>query len=543
MWWRKGIGLLIIALAVALIAPLLTTLGPSKKIAQPLSVPEGDCEIAWLHNPTAFESWEQFVWGVKRAEMPGNTALDGLSVDDSGAYPDKTTQVPEVVIRRSGYAGAVRIRWYKVTDETTQEAWVRLLAMRDPKPIAVLGGWSSDRAKALADAMRETNWGGSRPLLFFTRATADTVHADDNIASGGQGPSLISVYDRSYRFCFTNRQMAKSITNFVLTDPTLKPGRTAWTGLHSIGSSAAGVWAGLISLGADFSNLPEPIPGYAIEWKDDPYSTDLSYKFREALREIADQELGCTQLEVTAYSVPFSVGRFHQPNPAEVGVAEHILANLPPPGMRTMLVIPTVSAPARRTMRWLVQGNPAIGRQLVALTGDGISVNTFFRDREFAWPVRSLPVPMVLFTHADPLGWDQLGVGHKPPPDYELTQPAPGEVRSSTEDIRLFTRVTRVLAQALFPNGSNHVVTNADEFVKRLQDERPAFFDTAGDRLDDTGEHVVVLRPIFPGEERTELSKADATLEVYTRTDHSTGWTLVHSRSLGRDSASTGGDD
>ena len=59
-----------------------------------------------------------------------------------------------------GFSGSVRIRWYKVTDEASQEAWVKALAARDRPPIAVLGGWSSDRAKELADAMRDAPWSG-----------------------------------------------------------------------------------------------------------------------------------------------------------------------------------------------------------------------------------------------------------------------------------------------------------------------------------------------------------------------------------------------
>ena len=122
----------------------------------PLPVPDGDEEIAWLHNPTSYESWENFVWGVKRAEMASDAGPSGLEVDDSNAYPNRTTSIPEVVLRRKGFTGNLRIRWYKVTDDAPQEAWVHALAARDRPPIAILGGWSSDRAKELADAMRET---------------------------------------------------------------------------------------------------------------------------------------------------------------------------------------------------------------------------------------------------------------------------------------------------------------------------------------------------------------------------------------------------
>src|SRR5262249_39180079 len=160
-------------------------------------------------------------------------------VDDSGAFPVHTTAVPEIVVRRQGYAGSLRIRWYKVTDDATQEDWVKALAVRDPAPLAVVGGWSSYRAKELAEAMRAANWGAVRPLLFLTQATADNVDLDPDNPSPRRDP-LISVYDQSFRFCFTNRQMAEAVTDFVLSDPGLRPGPVAWPGLHAVPASATG---------------------------------------------------------------------------------------------------------------------------------------------------------------------------------------------------------------------------------------------------------------------------------------------------------------
>ena len=46
-------------------------------------------------------------------------------MDDSGAYPGRTTAVPEVVIARDGFAGKVRVRWYKVTNYVPIDAWVK----------------------------------------------------------------------------------------------------------------------------------------------------------------------------------------------------------------------------------------------------------------------------------------------------------------------------------------------------------------------------------------------------------------------------------
>ena len=96
--------------------------------ARPLPVPDGEHEVAWLNVPTSGESWENFVWGMKRAEMG---AVSSLRVDDSHAFPDRTTAVPEVVISRDGYAGKLRVRWYKVTNYAPTDAWVKALAARN----------------------------------------------------------------------------------------------------------------------------------------------------------------------------------------------------------------------------------------------------------------------------------------------------------------------------------------------------------------------------------------------------------------------------
>jgi hypothetical protein len=524
--------LISLAIAIAVAASRLPWIRGSRTAADPKPVPSGDLEIAWVHNPTSFESWDNFVWGVKRAEMVEDGSPSDLQVDDSGAFPHRTTAVPEIVIRRKGYDGSLRIRWYKVTDIATQEAWVNALAARNPPPLAILGGWSSDRAKELAVAMRDKNWPASRPLLFLITATADKVDPEDDNTSGDQGPSLISVYDRSFRFCFTNRQMADAVTDFVLSDPTLRPGSIGWPGLRTITAAAAGTLTAVTALAAETKIELPSFPAFAIEWKDDPYSTDLSYKFREAFQQRTGPGSGLPRLEMRVNPVPFSTGRMNRPNPVEAEVAEHILNNLPPQGTRTVFVVPSVTAPTRRVLRSLVQGNPAVGRKVVAVTGDGLGVNTFFRDRDFAWPVRSLPIPVVMFTHADPFGWDIPGSGPAPPKGYELETPLPGAVRSSTEDIQLFTRLTRVVASGIFPGGSTTIVANSDALASNLKSLKPAFFDKDGNRVSGRGEHIVVLRPVFPGEAPPDRPHLDAWLEVYSNQAEIKGWQLMHTRTL-----------
>src|SRR5262249_38717084 len=157
---------------------------------------------------------------------------------------------------------------------------------------AMVGGWSSDRAKELADAMAPIVWPDQKPVLLLTQATAETVEPE-NYESGTPPPKLIKLYDRSFRFCFTNKQMAKAVTDFALTDPPLRPGPAVLPGLRAVPAAAGGPWTMLpflAELEADtpgvpaYSNAPanEPgIPAFAVAWNDDPYSLDLAEQFRE----------------------------------------------------------------------------------------------------------------------------------------------------------------------------------------------------------------------------------------------------------------------
>ena len=531
LWCRAGLGV-VLGLAGAVGVSAVVWLRVPGTGAVPRPVPGGDVEIAWLHIPTAYEAWDNFVRGVKRAEQPG------VVVDHSAAYPEITTAVPEVVVRRDGVAGAVRLRWYKVTDSATLEDWVAALARRDPPPLAVVGGWSSDRAISLAEALRDADWRDRRPLYFLTQATADQVApgGSDPVAPGGSGPvapPLISLYPRSFRLCFTNRQMARAVTDFVLSDPSLCPGPVLPAGLRTLPLVPAGGWAVLVASAAETHLARTPSAGFAVRWEDDPYSKDLSFKFREEFRRQM-ATAGLPELQTTLFSVPFSTGRMNRANPAEAQVAEEILARLPPPDRRAVVIVPTVSAPARRTLEAVVRGNPSIGRRLVAVTGDGLSVNTFFRDREYAWPIRALPVPFVLFTHDHPFRWDRPDADPPPPPGYELPEPKPGTVYSSSEDVQLYNRLARMIIATVFPDDRPGVLSDPEAVADRLHRLDPPFFDVAGNRRDDTGEHIVLVRPVFPGDGREGRDAPEGTLEVFTRFPGRAGWQRIHLLQLGR---------
>src|SRR2546421_110840 len=84
---------------------------------------------------------------------------------------------------------------------------------------------ATSRAVALARALAdETDWHGPAPLLLITTATANRVAA---AADGGPADldqtALMDLYPgRSFRFCFTNQQMAQAVVDFLWSQPDLR---------------------------------------------------------------------------------------------------------------------------------------------------------------------------------------------------------------------------------------------------------------------------------------------------------------------------------
>ncbi len=410
----------------------------------PADVPAGDQEVAWLHTSTNGTTWERFVAGLMRAQL----AVPGLTVDDSGAFTESTTASPEVVMSMAGHTGRLRVRWYKLTNDATADHWARVLAARDPPPIAVAGGGSTDRAVDLARALAaREQWRGARPLLLITTGSADEYRPGD----GTQKQALTAIYPgRTFRFCFTNRLMAEAVVDFAWRTPDLRP-------------DAPGPGAGM-------PVVQNPV------WRDDPFSEDLHDKFGDVLLRRG--------VGIDTWAIPFSVGGKDVPNPGEAlaaaGIREHA-GRLPG---RVVIVLPTVTNPARRLLRAVTDADPGLRARLVAVTGDGIPVNAVYRDAEFAWPAQALAVPLVLFCHNDPTGWDAPG-GPAPPPGYRLDPP------NMTEDVRHFADIGAHLARAAF--GAGEALPDPNAVADRLR--LGGLFEADGERKRRTGEHVCVLRP------------------------------------------------
>ncbi|HTU91738.1 MAG TPA: hypothetical protein VMF69_16765 [Gemmataceae bacterium] len=536
---------------------------PAQGRPAPLPVRDDEAEIVWLFPATSAASWERFVAAVRRTAERLRPSRPDVQADDKSAFPQQTTAVPEVSLSASGSEPRFVFRWYKLTGDWKTSDWIAALLSRQPPPLAIIGGSSSDSARELASYLRRFSEelhlpAEDRPLLLLTAATADRVldysesEADQPASAEVDAVPLTQFYpERTFRFCFTNKQMAAAVSDFIWWRDDLRPTRD---------------------------------PVYMAMWNDDSYSRDLIDGFGGALRQVMARDVAnqwtwlvnqfvynfppglaggiipeqrlptdpneersastfCLEKPPAPHRIDSSVGSFDTPNPYEAKAAGAMLdALLFQSQSRPLLIVGGQVQPSRRFLRGLVRGMPSLSKrvQIVVATGDAIAFNTVYRDRQVSWNIQDLPFPLVFFCHRNPI---DAGAGFRAGDawtsqkrkrrheDLSLTLPArPSDERDSTaetgtEDMLLFGDIVEALVQTGAPlEGSP--CANATELAERLgearlEDERIVLggagvplFDREGQRHSGTGEHVVCLQPMWNEDFKDRLLPC-ATIEVW----------------------------
>jgi hypothetical protein len=490
-------------------------------------VPQGHQEIAFLIPATGGETWERLVaaldalqrdWPQRHPRGPQ------LLVRKDNAFVELTADVAQLALWLEGREDQkLWIRWYKLTSENTAERWVEKLAQRKPPPLAVIGGDISDRALTLALAMEahKKKWQGHAPLLVMTTATADRyslTQAPNEDQTAEKNPKLITVYKgRSFRFSFTNKHMARVVLEFIRDHPEIWPTHDRHAAAAAAGTAAAADgWAGLTRLAAD--ELSERYVLHTLAWRDDRYSMDLAARAQKVFPQVFRLRSG------EASEIDYSAGDYYHPNPREALAVKLFLTNNRDLHTgRHLLALPTNAQRAQRLLRTLVRRDPVQARNLVVITGDSISFNSIYRDRNVSWSILDMPVSLVLFAHRNPVnaavGFRSGGAGEAEP------------YSTATDDLLLHRDILEALVQAAY--GDRGLVPNAEALQDRLRGARwkrgrvdmPGFagtslpdngvsvplFDADGDRSPRTGEHVIWLRP--GGFEKP----AQATITVWRR--------------------------
>ncbi|MCC6420225.1 MAG: hypothetical protein IT429_18475 [Gemmataceae bacterium] len=494
--------------------------------AQVRDVPPGDQEVAFLVPATASDTWERLVSAADALRRDWPKVYPGapsLHVCKDKAFVELTADVAELALSLGGAdRPKLWIRWYKLTSENSAGRWIEKLAARRPPPLAIIGGDISDRALIQAQALKvhRGQWQGADPVYLLTTATADRYnpgsstnrdHTDEKL------PKLIDLYDgRSFRFSFTNKHMARVVLEFVSAHPAIWPHGQQHAAARAGAALTGDALASLTLLAA--VETPRRHALHWLAWRDDSYSLDLAARFGRVMPDVFPHSY------VHENWIAYSTGDYYRPNPREV-LAVAILMNQInfSQADRQLLVLPTAAQRAQRFLRALVRRDPLRTRRLVVVTGDSISFNSIYRDRNVIWNIHDMPVPLVLFAHRNPVS---ATAGFLAGKGGAVTR-----MCTATDDLLLHRDVLEALVQAAYRDGP--LLADVEELRARLAGAQwwkgrvviPGFpgapsdgsprplFGADGDRNPSTGEHVVWLRPDAPPEE----SWAEATITVWRR--------------------------
>jgi hypothetical protein len=515
---RVGLALLLIALFLAAVALTLREWA-SAGVTEVRDVPASHQEIAWLAPATSVDSWERLVAALellrtdnRGADRSASASASGTSlrVNLDNAFPPLSADVPEVAVYFDDAPDAkLWVRWYKLSGENPSRRWLGKLVDRGRPPLAVIGGDTSDRALDQASALRglRSQWPGPAPLYFITTATAERYYPREYQTGEIDHltwPKLMEVYDqRTFRFCFTNKRMVEAVLDFVHQNPQV---RLIEPHVAAAVLAQGDLFGGLEVLSA--LGYCQPYFLSTIFWADDGYSKDLGEIFLQAF---ADQAGPSGKPFSGSYNdyIAYSAGDFLEPNPREAQAVGLFLASNPHfRDQPQLLALPAAAQRARRFLRALCRRAPTEIRNAVVVTGDAINFNNIYRDRDLAWNIQDMPVPLVFFSHRNPID-TAAGFGQKD---------ADGLVNATaTQDLLLYRDVAETLLIAAFDRKahSSRLVADAGELLERLghtrwrkgrlfsdldADHDPQavpFFDAAGNRRPHTGEHIVWLRPVF----------------------------------------------
>ncbi|MFO0815402.1 MAG: hypothetical protein U0796_19475 [Gemmatales bacterium] len=464
----------------------LTVLGPAATMTtvSVAAIKPGDQEAAWLHPATNIATWERFVAGLK--ELPD------VSIDDTAAFPEDSMKLPVVGIQYPGNARTLWIRWYKLTGQRNIEQWVNELCLRTPPPMAIVGGGNSERARDIALHLKRLSQKQSvtrLPVFLITTATADKVlHPDTGIID------LMQIYpERSFRYCFTNRQMAEGIHDFVQE--------------HINKDRNLEITSPRISL---------------ISWHDDPFSEDLVDQFEEIWRTPTPTS---PVPGVWAHRIAHSVGSLNQPNKPEAAAIDKLIKEASSESIvfrgRELLVLPGGPNPSRRVLRTLYRTDPLERHFWVVTVADAIDWNTLYRDRRLTWSIEDVPFTLIAFMHRNPVE-QQLRASPGFVSD-DSTLDAPNS--TGTDDLLLYRDIGLSLSKAFKEVTEENDPANIllRHMRQELDPQGQPLFDDQGNRPGRAGEFITLLRPQYDGQQVLPKSK----IEVFERMVASNSWRRV----------------
>ncbi len=216
--------------------------------------------------------------------------------------------------------------------------------------------------------------------------------------------------------------------------------------------------------------------------------------------------------------IAYSTGDYLNPNYLEAAAAlQFSQGRSKSRSVRQLLVLPASTDRARRFLKAVINSDPLAASNLAVVSGDSITFNSIYRDHNVAWNILDLPVPLVFFSHRNPVFADSrrkdasgLAKGFHPhgTPDRPWAT-------TGMQDLLLHRDVLEAVVTAAYHDGP--LVTEADTLDQQLaqlywvpdRDEggkivdghvsfrksTNPFFDKDRNRHQGTGEQIVLLEP------------------------------------------------
>ncbi|MEI7852849.1 MAG: hypothetical protein WCJ06_04025 [Planctomycetota bacterium] len=479
-------------------------------------------EIAWIYPASYSSAWERLVSSGKLLANHPDPFLAKVKFElGSQTFPELTASVPFFKISHPNSKLVIVVKWYKISSDMKYEDWVEKLFSRSIIPSAIVAGPTTDDAMAIVQAVAKVvakvNVGKAPPLI-LTTASSNTLAKDFN---GTFGPNstddigLMGIYpEKTFRFGFDNRIMSDAIIRLLWSNPDLKP---------------------------------DSDPVHIVLWEDDSYARDFVATFWASLNKqtVADglaaygwvcstvfaqqntnfafllapplQMLGkkASSFSMNMHPIPqiidSSIGVRYAANRFEKEALRFLLLDikLKPEQTQPLMVVGSQALQARRFLRELSLSDPKLAQKMVVVTGDTLSLNTVYRDREVAWPVSELPSKVVFFSHANPVSHE---AGFRPINDWADT----GHLAkaTSTEELIFSSQILEGLLPGLFIDTGDLSL-----YLKKLTwdgdrvtvEKGTPLFDAAGNRNAGTGEFIGVLKPLLDPTDRTS-----AKLEIWS---------------------------
>src|SRR5207302_8259779 len=132
---------------------------------------------------------------------------------------------------------------------------------------------------------------------------------------------------------------------------------------------------------------------------------------------------------------------------------EHLSAQ--PDDTRPLLVLSGQLQPSRRFLRALARLDPTVVRRFVATTGDAVSFNTIYRDRDVAWPIQDFPCDLVLFAHRNPISTE---AGFQEIPKESGQGRGVGPASTGTDDVLLYADIMEATVLSVYQDKQELVV-------------------------------------------------------------------------------------